>query len=299
MTAKALLGVGLPVYNGEEFLAAAIDSVLAQTFRDFEIIISDNGSTDRTEEICREYAARDSRVRYHKAAENRGIVWNYNQVFALSSNELFVWFSHDDVLAPTYLEKCVEILQKDPSVVLSFSNWGEIDPQGKLLGAYKSRVVMDSADSVERFRAAIRLDHLCEPWCGVTRSDIARKTGLYGNYADYDRVLYAEIGLHGRFIEIQETLFFRREHKARSIYMHPTRFERTVWLDPRQRGTLIFPHFRELREFWAAVNRAHLPPRQARACKWALIKWAGTYRRRLVTDLRIAVLEIARRILRR
>lgn len=299
MKAKALLGVGLPVYNGEEFLGPAIDSVLAQTFRDFEIVISDNGSTDRTEEICREYAARDPRILYHKAAENRGIVWNYNQVFALSSHELFMWFSHDDILAPTYLQKCVEILQKDPSVVLSFSNWGEIDPDGKLLGSFKSRVVMDSADPAERFRAGIRLDHLCEPWCGVTRSEVARRTGLYGNYADYDRVLYAEIGLHGRFIEIQETLFFRREHKSRSIHLHPTRFERTVWLDPRQKGMLIFPHFREFREFWAAVNRAHLPPRQARACKWALIKWAGTYWRRLVTDLRIAVLEIARRILRR
>ena len=299
MKAKPLLGVGLPVYNGEDFLARAIDSVLAQTFRDFEIIISDNGSTDRTEEICRDYASRDARVSYHKAAENRGIVWNYNQVFALSSNELFVWFSHDDILAPTYLEKCVEILQKDPSVVLSFSNWGEIDSTGKLQGSYKSRVVMDSADPVERFRAGIRLDHLCEPWCGVTRADIARKTGLYGNYADYDRVLIAEIGLHGRLVEVQEPLFFRREHKARSIYLHPSRFERTLWIDPRQKGTLILPYFREFREFWAAVNRAHLPSRQSRACKWALIEWAGTNRRRLVNDLRSAVHEIAHRILRR
>jgi glycosyltransferase involved in cell wall biosynthesis len=291
-----LVGVGLPVFNGEEFLAAAIDSVLAQTFQDFEIVISDNASTDGTEGICREYASRDARVTYHRASENHGIAWNFNQVFKLSSNEQFMWFSHDDILAPSYLERCVEVLRKDSSVVLCFSNWSEIDATGKLLGSYKSRVTMDSERRVERFRAAIRLDHLCEPWCGVARSEMIRKTGLYGSFADYDRVMFAELGLHGRFVEIPETLFFRREHKGRSVYLHPTRFERTSWIDPQRGDAVVFPHFREFREFWAAVGRARLVWREKIACQWALLGWAKTNRRRMASDLRFGVAELLRRL---
>jgi glycosyltransferase involved in cell wall biosynthesis len=296
--AKPLVGVGLPVYNGEEFLSAAIESVLEQSFQDLQLIISDNASTDRTEEICRKYASRDSRVQYHRAEKNGGIVWNYNRVFEVSSNEYFMWFSHDDVLATSYVERCVEVLKNDSSVALCFSNWGEIDRDGKLLCTYKSRVVMDSAETVERFRAATRLDHLCEPWCGLTRSSIAKKTGLYGNYADYDRVLFAEIGLHGRFIEIPEALFFRREHQGRSIYLYPTRVERTAWLDPERGKAIVFPHFRELMEFGSAVDRAQLGWGERVACYWALLGWAGTHRRRLVMDAKVAALEIARRTLR-
>lgn len=296
---RPLVAVGLPVYNGEEFLAAAIESVLAQTFRDFEVIISDNASTDRTEGICREYASRDGRVSYHRASENHGIVWNYNQVFKRSSHEFFMWFSHDDILASSYLERGVEVLQKDPSVVLCFSNWGEIDATGELLRSDKSRVVMDSSKPIERFRKAIRLDHLCEPWCGITRSETLRKTGLYGSFADYDRVMIAELGLHGRFVEIPETLFFRREHKGRSIYIHPSRFERTSWIDPQHSGAIVFPHFRELREFWAAVGRAGLSWREKIACQWALLMWAKTNWRRMLGDLRIAALEVSRRIVKR
>jgi glycosyltransferase involved in cell wall biosynthesis len=298
MEAKPLVGVGLPVYNGEEFLSAAVESVLAQTFRDFEIIISDNASTDRTEEICLQYASQDARVQYHRASENHGIVWNYNQVFSLSSNEYFMWFSHDDILAPSYLERCVEVLRKDLSTVLCFSNWGEIDETGRLLSTQKSRVAMDSPRRVERFREAIRLDHLCEPWCGVTRSEIVKKTSLYGSFADYDRVMFAEVGLHGRFVEIPEALFFRREHKGRSIYLHPARFERTAWIDPQRADAIVFPHFREFREFGAAVNRVDLSWREKRDCYWALLMWAKTNWRKMTSDLGIAWVEILRRIVR-
>jgi glycosyltransferase involved in cell wall biosynthesis len=299
MGERPLVGVGLPVYNGEDFLAAAIESVLAQSFWDFDLIISDNASTDGTQEICHRYASRDARVKYHRASENRGIVWNYNQAFNLSSNVYFMWFSHDDILAPNYLERCVNVLGNDPSAVLCFSNWGEIDAAGVLLGSQKSRVVMDSEDRIERFREAIRLDHLCEPWCGVTRSETLKKTPLYGSFADYDRVLIAELGLHGRFLEIPEPLFFRREHMARSIYVHPTRFERTAWIDPRNAGAIIFPHFRELQEFWAAVGRAGLSSNERARCCWALLKWAGTNWRKMKADLRIAAQETVRRIIRR
>jgi len=99
---KPRLCIGLPVYNGEEYLAQAVESVLGQTFDDFRLIISDNASTDGTEEICRSYAQRDSRVEYHRVGENRGAAWNFNRVVGLADSEYFQWATHDDVWAHLY-----------------------------------------------------------------------------------------------------------------------------------------------------------------------------------------------------
>ena len=125
------VSIGLPVYNGEAHLAEALDSLLAQTFSDFELIISDNASTDRTAEICRAYAARDPRIRYTRQEQNRGAAWNYNRVFALASGRYFKWFSHDDLCSQNYFERCVEILERDPAVVLSYGKTTLVDESGE------------------------------------------------------------------------------------------------------------------------------------------------------------------------
>src|SRR5882762_1549884 len=115
------ISIGLPVYNGENFITDALESILGQTYTDFELIISDNASTDRTEALCKSYAARDPRIRYWRNAENLGAARNFNRVFELSSGEYFKWTAHDDVLAPDYLEKCIEASDRDPSVVLVYT----------------------------------------------------------------------------------------------------------------------------------------------------------------------------------
>ncbi len=114
------LSIGLPVYNGERFLSAAIDSLLRQTFEDFELIISDNASTDATGAICRGYADQDRRIRYLPTKENIGSAPNFNRVIELASAPYFSWAAHDDVRAPQYLERCVEVLDRDPSVILAY-----------------------------------------------------------------------------------------------------------------------------------------------------------------------------------
>src|SRR3546814_4612052 len=107
----------MPVYNGERYVASAIESLLAQDFEDFELIISDNGSTDRTEEICREFASRDPRIRYVREEENQGASWNFNRVFELARGEYFRWACHDDACEPTHLSRCVELLDESPPSV--------------------------------------------------------------------------------------------------------------------------------------------------------------------------------------
>src|SRR2546426_6424374 len=115
------VSIGLPVFNCDPLLRQAVDSLLTQTYSDFELVISDNASTDGTEAICREYAAKDHRVRYYRGERNRGAVWNWNRVFELSGGEYFKWAAHDDLCAPDYVERCVEVLDRDPSVVLCYA----------------------------------------------------------------------------------------------------------------------------------------------------------------------------------
>src|SRR5919112_5909956 len=106
MTARPRVTIGLPVYNGERFLEQALDGLLAQTFTDFELIISDNASTDRTPEICQAYAARDSRIRYVRQPENIGAGPNHNILVPMARGEYFKWASHDDLYDPDLVAKC-------------------------------------------------------------------------------------------------------------------------------------------------------------------------------------------------
>src|SRR5680860_1035425 len=131
VTAKPVkVSVGMPVYNGEKYVGAALECLLSQTLTDFELIISDNASTDRTESICRSYAARDSRVRYFRNEQNTGGTANFNRVLELASSEYFKWACHDDLHAPTYLEQCAGILDRNPSFVLCHSKTRHIDSNG-------------------------------------------------------------------------------------------------------------------------------------------------------------------------
>lgn len=132
---KPQLTIGLPVYNGQKYVRQAIESILAQTYRDFELIISDNASTDRTEEICREFL-KDPRVRYYRSKKNNGGAWNWNRVFELSSGLYFKWAAHDDTHAPEFVERCIHELEKDPAIVLCHSKDAIIDKNSRVVGAY-------------------------------------------------------------------------------------------------------------------------------------------------------------------
>lgn len=110
---KPKVSIGLPVYNGENYLREALDSLLGQTFRDFELIISDNASTDATREIILQYQQRDSRIRYIRQESNIGASKNFLFVLAVSETELFMWASHDDIWAPNWLEVLLSNLTPD------------------------------------------------------------------------------------------------------------------------------------------------------------------------------------------
>jgi len=100
---RPLVSIGVPVYNGSKFLRESLDSIAAQTYQNIEVVVSDNASTDQTPDICAEFAVRDRRFRHVRLAENIGGVPNHNHVFSLTRGKYFMWGSHDDMFAPSYV----------------------------------------------------------------------------------------------------------------------------------------------------------------------------------------------------
>ncbi len=283
------LTIGLPVYNGERYLRASIDSVLAQSFKDFELILSDNASTDSTTDICRAYAERDPRVVFRLQERNRGGFWNHYHVIDLARGELFMWAAHDDIREPDYVRACIEVLDARPEVVLCYCGTVNIDEEGRELDASEVLLPVDSPTASERFRALSRMDYRLEPIYGVMRLDVLRQTSLRGEYADSDRVLLAELGLRGPFHRIPRVLFRRRDHAQRSIRKHGTRQARSAWIHPDRSSVLVFPYFRQLLEYLRAIRRSAPSWTEELRGYGHMARWSLLHARLLVSDLEYAL----------
>lgn len=271
------VSIGLPVYNGENYLALAIDSLLAQTFQDFELIISDNASTDGTAAICRDYAAGDSRIRYLSEPENRGAAWNFNRLVGLAQGEYFKWAAHDDLCAPTWLSQCVEILDRDPTVVLSFTRHQPIDAEGKPFSAPRGGVAAPSPrrqfNSPSAHRRYLDVLKHCD-WCyemfGLTRTAVMKRTGLQRAYYGGDKMLLVELSLLGRFEEAPEVLFFPRQHAGQSSAI-PTTAAQQAYVDPAARHRLSCPDILRFNGGYLALAlKAPLPLTERGRCLLSL-----------------------------
>jgi glycosyltransferase involved in cell wall biosynthesis len=288
------VSIGMPVYNGANFLAETLDALLAQRFTDFELIISDNGSSDETERVCRAYAERDGRVRYHREEVNRGATWNHNRVIELATGEYFKLAAHDDLCLPDFLGRCVEVLDAQPDVVLCHPRVAIIDATGKRLAPYRYAWTAGSPRVRERLYALSGLRYRCFPVFGVVRTEALRRTRLMGPYIASDRVMLAELGLHGRFAEVGEELFWSREHQGRSTRAHNVRRGRTAWFDPNRRVRVVLPVWRQGVEFVRAIRRAPLGRGERAACYAEMVRWVGRHYKSLGKDAVLAVPQLAR-----
>jgi glycosyltransferase involved in cell wall biosynthesis len=272
-TSSPRVSIGVPVYNGENYLEEALDSLLAQTYDDFELIISDNASTDRTQEICRGYTAKDRRIRYFRNEANLGAAKNYNRVVELSCGEYFKWAAHDDVCAPEFLTRCVTVLERDASVVLCYTKMVDIDEEGKYLRETRTAAGGNSMRPYERFRGLMHWDHQCAEIFGVIRANILKKTPLIASFADCDRVLLAEISLYGCFYQVPEVQFFHRLHRKSSVRMYPGRVARSEWFDPALAARTMFPRLRQFYEYLLVVKRGPLTLAERVFCYLAMGGW--------------------------
>jgi len=252
---KPRVSIGLPVYNGERYIAETLDSLIAQTFRDFELNICDNASTDRTEKICRSYAHRDGRIRYFCNESNLGAARNYRRVFELSVGEYFRWANCDDLFAPESLDRCVKILDQEPSVVLVYPKTKFIDEEGRVTSEYDDQLHLQSPQASERFVQLLQRLKYVNAIYGLVRADVLRKTGLIRNFIGGDIPLMAELTLYGKFWEIQEFLFYRRFHQeASSSYKDIAQLQ--DFFDTKRKGKIPFTRWKHLGAHFFSVMRS-------------------------------------------
>jgi glycosyltransferase involved in cell wall biosynthesis len=242
----ARVSIGMAVYNEGEFLRLALSSLLAQDFTDFELIISDSASTDATQRICLEYAAADGRVRYCRNQVNLGPIENFNRVFRLSSGKYFMWASGHDLWAPTFISRCVELLERDPSVVLCYPDAQLMDTAGKLLGVARSNLDTRNCTLLGRFNLTIwDRGHGFKVY-GMTRSDSLWRTRLMQRVWTPDQVLLSELAILGSFVNIPEPLFYARDKWGEVAGANKNKwtkayFDRT-FPGKQNRWLWLFPH---------------------------------------------------------
>jgi glycosyltransferase involved in cell wall biosynthesis len=204
------VAVGMPVYNSQKHLAAAIESILGQTFCDLELIICDNASTDDSPAICERYAAADRRVRFLRNPVNLGGNPNYRRVASEARSEYFKWASSNDLLDPDFIERCVRRLDERPDAVLAFGQTVIFHEDPRAGTPYDDRQHLDDPDPFIRFRRCADSMRLNNVLNGLIRASALRRTSMLRDYLSSDNVLIAELALAGRILAVPETRFYRR-----------------------------------------------------------------------------------------
>lgn len=256
---KMMVSIGMPVYNEERYLARSLKSLLSQDFSDFELIISDNGSTDSTPDICRDYASRDSRIRYYRNDVNLGLPANFNRVFKLSRGKYFMWAAADDLWDPAFLCRCLEILRSDASVVLTYAQTVLTDDQGRRHGIMPGRLDTRDYDPISRFNLSMWGYIFGNHIYGLIKSSALQSTRLFRSVVGADKILLAELSLIGAFAYIPEPLFYRRRIREDEtmVQRHKRYLEVT---DPsNKKRNIFFPEVRNLYEYLNVALHASLP----------------------------------------
>lgn len=279
---KPRITLGLPVYNGANYLRETLESLRAQTFSEWTLLVSDNASTDATMDIVREFAAEDDRIQYQVHEENIGAHRNYNSIVPRANSEYFKWMAHDDLLAPTFLERCVAILDARPEVVLAFTAAERIDELGNKIDDLRSKSNYESDSPYVRLRAYIGDRMKAPPIFGVMRRSTLLQTALLRSYGASDFTFLEEMAMRGRFGYVDEPLFLYRIHTQRHSAGSVT--EQAQWYDPNRRAPMM-SRWMELGGLLDSIRRVPMPlgdrVRSFAFAGW----WALRHARELGSDL--------------
>jgi glycosyltransferase involved in cell wall biosynthesis len=284
------LTFGVPVYNGGRFIAESLGSILAQTFTDFELIIADNASTDRTLEICEHVASRDARVRLLRSDANRGAAWNYNRLLEHATAPYFKWHPHDDLIAPEFAAGCVNRLEANATEILCYPRTQMIDEHGGPLPEDPADVLsVTAATASERllqyFQSSFQ-NRGCNAVLGVIRTDILKKTRLIGAYAGSDKVLLAELALLGPFRQLPAALFFRRVHAGSSVAATPDPSLRDQWFETGKGRKRQFVHWKWFTEYVRGIRHVPLTPSERLRSGRVMYEYWKLYKPRLTRELK-------------
>ena len=221
------ISIGLPVYNGENILRRSIDSILSQTFSDFELIISDNASSDSTPIICQDYAKRDKRIRYVRQKKNIGVYRNYFFLVNEAKFEYFLWVASDDYLDPNFLDENLKILTENDNIV---SSVGKVKPFGaediglnptkietaqypKFLQQYvkmnRRKKMTDTAPIFGSFdkkiRTFLKITKSLRRWYGLYRTEQLRQCFIEKPFINVEVAIFLNLLKMGDFYECDNT----------------------------------------------------------------------------------------------
>lgn len=278
---QPLVSIGLPVYNGENFIKTAIDSILNQSYKTLELIISDNASTDMTQKICESYSSQDPRIKYIRFDENQGAAKNFNNTHDLSKGKYFKWASHDDYLENTYIEKCVEVLEKDDEVHLCHSRKNIVNKHDDIKAKDDFvQIDLNQARAFKRFLSFLNKFRYYQDDAdvvfGLFRSEILFNTQRIASYHSSDFTLVAEIILQGKIFIIKDYLFYRRFHEQMSTIANHTKAKRAKWFNTKKGSSNFisyFPFLLWFLEFIKFIRKSNLKFSDKLILSLASIKW--------------------------
>ncbi|MGO8822857.1 MAG: glycosyltransferase [Desulfomonilaceae bacterium] len=205
------VAIGLPVYNGEKYLAESIESVLAQDFGDFDFLISDNCSTDFTWDLCNNYADKDKRIRLNRNEKNLGAIPNFQLVLNRTKSKYFMWHAHDDILGQTYLRKCYEVMETRIDCSVCCARVTYINEVGDPICSSIAEEEYIENEATDRFRNHWENMGVCDSIYGLIRRTAVESIGdIPRTVIAPDIVLIFELLLTGKFCRIDEMLRFRR-----------------------------------------------------------------------------------------
>ena len=280
------VSIGMPVYNGELYLREALESLLAQTFDDFELIVSDNCSTDSTRQICEELAAKDKRIRYYRADINHGASWNHQFVMDKSTAPYFKLAAHDDVCLPQHLEKCVEALDNNTDAVLAYTRTLMMRGDQSSMTFYQDEVELESVRAAIRYGDLINEAPPAFPVFGVIRMQALRSIPGFDPYKASDRVVLTRLALMSRFVEIEEALFQYRWHDSNASNLMHKGNDFYNWWSPKKGLGRVYPESRLMWEHLRSLFLISLSWKERRACLREWWHWVWSKRARIFTEWR-------------
>ena len=283
---KPRASIGLPVYNGERFLRETLDSLLAQTYSDFELVISDNASTDRTEAICRAYADKDRRVRCYRNKENLGAAFNYRRVFELATGTYFKWATADDLCEPEHVARCAAVLDSDPSVVLACPKARFIDEEGRALDVHDPGWDLRSEAAHERLRYVLYAGHWVNAIYGLMRADALSRTRLLAGYPGGDYRVLTELALLGKFVELPDYFFLRRLHSGASSQNRTLAWQLAFYTGSSRH--LSMPMWQRTFDDFTTIMRSQLRQRAKLSVLGSLLERMRRNREALREELKLA-----------
>jgi glycosyltransferase involved in cell wall biosynthesis len=291
-TQSSKVGIALPVYNAERYLAVAIESHLSQSYSDFELVISDNASTDGTRDICERFARLDNRIKYLRHDINRGLSWNHVTAFDACTSPYFRWAAADDIPGDGLVAEMVRILDQDPATALCVPHTINIDEHGNRSDELPRTLELGDSDAYSRIRAVLTRSYQMVFLQGLMRRDVLLTTSRRWNYYGWDFILLAECALRGKVSLTKDTYLLRRLHEGQASRVQREVTKSVNPVEPTFRSVGIFPHWRWQLERLRAVCAAPLSTGEKAKCAKLILRHTWWVRSALWQDLSLAVRNI-------